>query len=142
MAYPFKKYNYAVLIDGFKQAGFSEVSAADVEVQHIEYREGNQKTMSLQMIPGMVKYSNVTLKWGASDSKEFSDWIAKTAGGDVTQKKVTIQLMDEKNSTVKAEWTLENAWPAKYTAPDFKASENGNAYESVELCHEGLSRTK
>lgn len=142
MSYPFKKYNYTVSIDDFKQAGFSEVSAADIEVQPIEYREGNQKTMSVQKIPGLVKYSNVTLKWGASDSKEFSDWVTQTAGGDVKQKKVTIQLMDEKNSTIKAEWTLTNAWPTKYTAPDFKASENEHAFESVELCHEGLSRTK
>lgn len=142
MAYPYKKYNYAVLIDGFKQAGFSEVSAADTEVQPIEYREGNAKKMSPGKLSGLVKYSNVTLKWGTSDSKEFVDWIKKCEGGETERKKVVIQLLDDKNTEPKAEWELEDAWPTKYTAPDFKATDNEVAFESIELCHEGLTRTK
>lgn len=142
MAYPFKKYNYSVVIGGISQAGFSEVSAADTEVQPIEYREGTYKKMTVGKLSGLVKYGNVTLKWGISDSKEFVDWIKKCEGGETERQKVTIQLMDDTNQEPKAEWELEEAWPTKYTAPDLKADDNGVAFESIELCHEGLTRTK
>lgn len=38
--YPYKKYNYKVLIDQSEEAGFSEVSAPDITADPIEYREG------------------------------------------------------------------------------------------------------
>lgn len=142
MAYPYKKYNYVIAIDGITQAGFSGISAADTEVQPIEYREGNAKKMTAGKLSGLVKYSNVTLKWGTSDSVEFTSWIKKCEGGETERKKVTIQLMDDTNTEVKAQWELDDAWPTKYTAPDFKAVDNEVAYESIELCHEGLTRTK
>lgn len=142
MAYPFKKYNYVVAIDGVKQAGFSEISASDTEVQPIEYREGNAKYMTPGKLSGLVKYGNVTMKWGISDNKEFADWIKKCEGGETERKTIAIQLMDDTNTQVKAQWELVEAWPTKYTAPDFKATDNEVAYESIDFCHEGLTRSK
>ncbi len=142
MPYPYKKYNYTVVIGNLTQAGFSEVSAANTEVQPIEYREGNDKRMTVGKLSGLVKYSNVTLKWGSSSNKEFTDWVAGCADGKTERKEVKIQLMDDTNTQVLAEWKLADAWPTRYTAPDFKATDNEVAYESIELCHEGLSRTK
>ena len=37
MAYPFKKYNYKVEIDGITEASFSEVSGFDASIDVIEY---------------------------------------------------------------------------------------------------------
>lgn len=142
MAYPFRKYNYAVVIDGIKQAGFSEVSAADVTVESIDYREGNFKRMSSDKISGLAKYGNVTLKWGTTDNLEFYNWLVKTSSGDTVRKNVTIQLMDGTNEKTLAQWELSNAWPSKYTMPDFKATESAIAVESIELNHEGLKRTQ
>jgi len=142
VSYPFKKYNYLVAIDGITQAGFSEINAGDITVEPIKYREGNYKKMTSGKLSGMVEYGNITLKWGASDSKEFHDWIASVSKGETERKKVTIQLMDDKNEAPKAEWELEEAWPTKYTAPDFNATSNEVAFESIELAHEGFSRTK
>ena len=42
MAYPFKKYNYKVEIDGITEASFSEVSGFDASVDVIEYRTGDE----------------------------------------------------------------------------------------------------
>jgi phage tail-like protein len=36
-------------------------------------------------------------------------------------------------------WTLVNAWPAKISGPDLKASGNEVAIETLELGHEGLT---
>ena len=41
-AYPFKKYNYKVEIDGITEASFSEVSGFDASIDVIEYRTGDE----------------------------------------------------------------------------------------------------
>ena len=73
--YPFKKYNYKVLIDQTEEAGFSEVSSPDITADPIEYREGNMAGKTPGKQPGILKYSNVTLKRGTTDSLVFWDWI-------------------------------------------------------------------
>ena len=40
-----------------------------------------------------------------------------------------------------ATWQVINAWPTKYTAPDFNATSSEVAIETMELAHEGLTRT-
>ena len=51
-----------------------------------------------------------------------------------------IPLFDDDGSTALAVWTLVNAWPSKYTAPDFNASSSEIAFESVELVYESMTR--
>jgi len=139
--YPYKKYNYKVLIDQKEEAGFSEVSAPDITADPIEYREGNMAGKTPGKQPGILKYSNVTLKRGTTDSKVFWDWIKDIKDGKATRKTVVITLMDDELNEV-ASWQLEKAWPTKYTAPDFNATSNEIAIESLELVTEGISRTQ
>ena len=44
--YPFKNFRYKVEFNGTEAAGFSEVSGADISVDVIEYREGNDTLRS------------------------------------------------------------------------------------------------
>jgi len=139
--YPYKKYNYKVLIDQSEEAGFSEVSAPDITADPIEYREGNMSGKTPGKQPGILKYSNVTLKRGTTDSQVFWSWIKDIQDGKATRKTVVITLMDDELNEV-ASWQLEKAWPTKYTAPDFNATSNEIAIESLELVTEGITRTK
>lgn len=54
---------------------------------------------------------------------------------------VTIYLQDDQHNDL-ASWTLVNAWPCKYTAPDFNASSSEIAFESVELAFEEMRRNQ
>lgn len=139
--YPYKKYNYKVLIDNDEAAGFSEVSAPDISSDPVEYREGNMAGMTPGKQPGIIKYSNVTLKNGVTDSQVFVDWMKTVLSGQVERKTVVITLMDDAMAEV-ASWQLEKAWPTKYTAPDLNATSNEVAIESLELVTEGVTRTK
>ena len=49
--------------------------------------------------------------------------------------------MDDEMKEV-ASWQLEKAWPTKYSAPDFNATSDEVAIESLELVCEGITRTK
>lgn len=142
MAYPIKKYNYKIIMDGITRAGFSEVSAADWSSDPIEYREGTDAVMTVSKMPGLSKYGNITLKWGLSADKEFTDWVVNISAGTVERKKITIQAMNDANTDILAAWEVVNAWPCKYTAPDLNASSSEAAFESVEMAHEGFKRTQ
>lgn len=139
--YPFKKYNYIVTISELGQAGFSEVSAPEVSQDPIEYREGNFSSNTAGKQQGLVKYGNVTLKWGTTSSKKAFDWMVQADTGTLKRCDVKITLNGDDQKPV-AEWNLINALPVKYIAPDFNATGNEIAVESLELACEGIIRTK
>ncbi len=139
--YPYKKYNYKVLLDNTEEAGFSEVSAPDITSDPVEYREGNMTGRTPGKQPGLMKYSNVTLKRGTTDSQVFVTWMKDIQDGKATRKTVVITLMDDEMNEV-ASWQLEKCWPTKYTAPDFNSTSNEVAIESLELVTEGVTRIK
>lgn len=144
--YPLKKYNYRVQVDNIDVAGFSEVSGFDASVDVIEYREGTEAINSPRKMPGLTKYGNVTLKWGMTESLSFYEWVAGIASGEKATAEdrvqdIVIYLQDDAHSD-SASWTLINAWPCKYTAPDFNASSSEIAFESVELAFEEMKRNQ
>ena len=144
--YPMKKYNYRVQVDNIDVAGFSEVSGFDASVDVIEYREGTETINSPRKMPGLTKYGNVTLKWGMTESLSFYEWVAGISSGEKQGAEdrvqdIVIYLQDDQHSDT-ANWTLINAWPCKYTAPDFNASSSEIAFESVELAYEEMRRNQ
>ena len=139
--YPFKKYNYKVLLDNSEEAGFSEVSSPDITSDPVEYREGNMTGKTPGKQPGILKYGNVTLKRGVTESQVFVAWMKDVQDGKAPRKTVVITLMDDEMNEV-ASWQLEKAWPTKYTGTDLNATSNEAAIESLELVTEGITRIK
>ncbi len=142
--YPFKKYNYKVEMGSIDVASFSEVSGFDASIDVIEYREGTEAINSPRKMPGLTKYGNVTLKWGMSDNMSFYEWVSGISSGEKMSAEdrvedITITLLDDAHNEA-ASWTLVNAWPCKYTAPDFNATASEIAFESVELAFEEMRR--
>ncbi len=139
--YPVSKFRFKVECNGLTEF-FSEVSGLDANVDSYEYREGNQKTTPLKVM-GLRKYSNITLKRAVSvaNATQLWDWWTIADGAEVQREDITITLLDN-NGDDAAQWTIESAFPIKYTAPDFNATASEAAMESLELVHEGLKRTK
>lgn len=138
--YPHGKFRFRVEIDGLTAGGFSEVSGFDASIDVIEYREGDKVQTPLK-IPGLKKYGNITLKQGVMDSDVMYKWMENGFEGDVERKTITITLLDITGQDA-ASWQVINAWPAKYTAPDFNATASEVAVETMEITHEGMTRTK
>jgi phage tail-like protein len=130
-----------VEVEGIEQAGFSEVSGFDASLDVIEYREGTD-TITPRKLPGLAKYGNITLKWGVTDSMDLYEWIQDCiVEGNIERKTVTIIAINEEGEDV-ATWQVMEAWPTKYTAPDFNATASEVAIEVLELAHEGMLRTQ
>lgn len=136
--YPHGKFRYKVEIDGLDAGGFSEVSGFDASIDVIEYREGDMVQTPMK-IPGLKKYGNITLKQGLADSMVLYEWLIAGVNGAVDRKTITITLLDEEEAPA-ASWQVINAWPTKYTAPDFNATSSEIAIETLEIAHEGMTR--
>ncbi|MGO4537073.1 phage tail protein [Paenibacillus sp. YIM B09110] len=136
---PYRNYRFIVEIEGLEEAGFSEVSGFEATFDVIEYREGNE-VITPRKLPGLVKYGNITLKWGATESMELYEWIQECIEGTVERKTITITAVDEEGEET-ASWNVIEAWPVKYTAPTFNGLGNEVAIELLEFAHEGLTRT-
>lgn len=137
--WPISKFYFMVdLGGGMKNASFQEVSGLDVEAQIIEYRHGDSKIFSNQKMPGLVKFSNITLKKGVLvKDNQFFDWYNTVKMNNVKRVPVTIKLLDEGGNATMT-WTLQNAWPTKITGTDLKSDGNEVAIETIEIAHEGL----
>jgi phage tail-like protein len=142
---PYAQFNFHVTVSGLATdgvaAGFSEVAGLGVEVDVIEYRNGNEKENTVRKIPGLAKYSNVVLKRGIIGSTDLFQWLVDVldgaAPGDV-RRDVTIELLSENRQDVAVTWTLRKAWPCKWEGPTLAAKGRCVAIETLELCHEGL----
>jgi phage tail-like protein len=135
---PFLNYNFKVEIDGITVAAFSEVTMGSMTAQASEYREGTDRP-TVRKLPGAVKYDNIVLKWGLTDSRELSDWYADVAKGKVERKNGSIVLNDL-DGTEKLRWNFIQGWPTTWKGPELNAKSNEAAIASLEIAHEGLEQ--
>lgn len=135
--WPLVKFSFQVKWDDAEFI-FQEVSGLSSETQVIEYRGGNSKVYSTVKMPGIQKFSNVTLKKGIfKGDKNLWDKYGLIKMNTYPRATITISLLDEANA-VAMSWTLTNAFPVKITVTDMKSDGNEIAVESMELAHEGL----
>ncbi len=137
---PYKNFRFLVEIDGITQAGFSECSGFGSEVQVVEYREGGDPTTA-RKLGGMAKYSDISLKWGISDSSELYDWHLAAVNGQVQRKNGSIIILDDTGQE-KVRWNFFNAWPSKYAGPGFNAKGNDIAIDTMTVTCERMERAK
>ncbi len=135
--YPLPKFHFLVQWGGSK-VGFTEVTGLDFQVEPIEYREGSSPEYHKIKMPGMHKFSNITLKRGTfTGDIEFYNWMKTISLTNVERRDITISLLNEAHEPVMT-WGIKNAFPIKVQASDFKADGNEVAIETLELAHEGM----
>ena len=138
MGYPLPKYHFIVQWGG-NQIGFTEVTGLDINIEVIEYRSGSSPVQSVTKMPGLIKYSNITLKRGiVKGDTDFFKWINTIQQSTVERRDVVISLLNENHEPVMT-WKARNAFPVKYSGPDLNAESSDVAIETLELAHEGLS---
>ncbi len=137
---PYKGFRFLVEMDGIVQAGFSEVTIPDSAQDPIEYREGTDLP-TVRKLAGLIKYGNVVLKWGTTDSLELFEWRKMVENGqmDNARKNMAVIVLNELGEP-SARWEFREAWATKYDAPDLKSTGNEIAIETLEIAHEGMKR--
>ena len=136
--YPMVTFYYKVEWGG-TEIGFTEVSGLDVETEVIEYRHGASPEHSKIKMPGMQKYSNITLKRGTfAGNNENYAWWNSVQLNTIDRRDITISLLDPEGSA-QVVWKVRNAWPTKVQSPGLKSDASEAAIESIELVHEGIT---
>jgi len=113
---PFRGYNFKIEIDGIARNGFRECSGLDATSDPIDYREGTDKAFTARKLPGLVKYSNITLKWGITDDASLWDWRKTVIEGKAKRVSGSIMLMNESGEE-KLRWNFVDAWPVNGPDP-------------------------
>jgi hypothetical protein len=83
-------------------------------------------------------FETVVLRRALTRSSELYDWRRKIVGGTDDRRAVTIQQLEAPAGAVVNTWTLERAWPCRWSGPAFNAVESGVAYEELELAFDDL----
>jgi phage tail-like protein len=139
---PYAAYNFEVLVNGISDDGtavkgsFSEVSGLEVEVPPIEYRTGAED-ITVRKLPGLKKFTAITLKRGVIGDLAFWNWILDAMKGKILRTEGSVVLLDENRQEV-MRWNFKRGWPSKWTGPSLNAKNNEIAMESLEISHEGL----
>ncbi|MDD1713560.1 MAG: phage tail protein [Methanoregulaceae archaeon] len=135
---PYRGFNFLVEIDGISQAGFQECTGLDASTDPVDYREGADPN-HVRKLPGLNKYSPITLKRGITDSDELWKWRQTVIDGKIDRRNGSIVLLDD-TGTEKLRWNFVNAWPSKWTGPSFNSTGSAVAVETLEIIHEEVKR--
>jgi phage tail-like protein len=141
---PLTGYHFYLEIDGITQARFRECSGLTSESQVIEYKEADKNGVTVvRKVPGVLKWSDITLKRGITDIMELWDWRKKIEDGkvDEARKSGSVVMYSQTNDEI-ARWNFVDGWPSKMTGPQLNANNNDIAVEEVTIAHEGLNRVK
>lgn len=135
----FRAYNFKLDIKGVTAGHFTKVSNMGVDIEVIEYREGTQGS-TVRKLPGWVKYSDITLSYGLTNSFELWQWLSSAVQGNVERKNVSIILVGTDGITEVTRWNLTHAWPSSWRGALLDAMSQEAAIEELTLSHEGLDR--
>lgn len=135
---PYFSFRFLAEIEGLVVGGFSEVSGLQVEIETEDYREGGVNDY-IHKLPKITKHPNITLKRGITDTDVLWKWNQDVVNGKIEPKSGRIILLDSEGNE-KWRWTFEDAYPIKWSGPDFKADSTTVAIETLELVHKGIKK--
>ncbi len=135
--YPLPKFHFQVEWAGAR-IGFTEITGLTLETEVIEYREGSSPEYNKIKMPGLHKFSNITMKRGTfAGDNDYYIWYNTVKLNTIQRRDLTISLLNENHEPVVV-WKVKSAWPIKVQSADLKADANEAAIESIEVAHEGL----
>ena len=116
-------------------AYFSEVSGLAAEIETMTYNEGGRND-SVHKLPTRMKHPNLVLKRGVTTVKDLQEWLQDSYMGP-SRKEITLTMYNEHLEKLRV-WSFQNAYPVKWTGPQFNSSQNTVATEAIEIVHDGI----
>jgi phage tail-like protein len=133
---PYAGFRFLVEVEGLVVGGFSEVTGLEAEIETEEYWEGGGNDY-VHVLPRGTKYPRLVLRRGITDSNTLWQWQTRIRSGRIERHTVHIVLIDEAGNR-KWDWRCVDAYPVKWSGPDFRADGNAIGIEAIELVHNGI----
>lgn len=141
---PLVGWQFVLEVNKLPVGYFSEIDGIGSETEIIEHKTLDKNGVEvIQKIPGRLKWNDVTLKRGITNSLAIYEWRTLVELGKMKDARLncTIKMKDRDYSDA-AEWTFDNAWPSKVSGPNLRADSTEVGVEELTLVHEGMRRTK
>jgi phage tail-like protein len=144
---PYRNFNFRVILGGAVVAGFSEVTGLSGDVP-----AETRRAARARKLPGLRKFTNITLKRGITQDRMLRRWMTKALGAPKTpgiargagvpppagvRNDVTIAQHNARGRKI-ASFKLRRCWISKAVAPALDAAGNEIAIEVLTLQCEGL----
>jgi phage tail-like protein len=133
---------FGVEFQGQITGAFRECTGIGSENEVVEYKASGPKgEYIVKKVPGRMKWNNITLKRGITDSLDMWKWRKLVEEGKIDQarKNGSIVMFNPQGQEM-ARWDFVNAWASKLTGPTANATNNEVAIEELEITHEGYTR--
>ena len=114
---------------------FTEISGLSAEVEVMTYNEGGNNSF-VHRFPTRMKFPNLVLKRGISNEDALEKWFAKSYF-EATLTEISITMLNEVGTRLRT-WSFVNAYPIKWTGPQFNVGQSAVATEAIEIVHEGI----
>jgi len=138
-AAPGLSLRFSVKIDDVDLATFTGCSGLDAQYEVLEWREGGGNG-AVARLSGRLSHGNIKLTRAVdADSGKLAAWFSQQQRRPI-RSNAAIRLFDGNHSVVTT-WTLEGAWPVRYSGPVLTTGPEGDAVavETLELAHEGFT---
>jgi len=135
---------FGIEFQGQIAGAFSEMTGMVSESEVVEYKASGPKGQYvIQKVPGRMKWNNITLKRGITDTVDMWKWRKTVEDGkmDDARKNGSIVMFNQAGQEI-ARWEFVRAWPSKITGPTANAGNNEVGIEELEITHEGYTRSK
>ncbi len=134
---PYLPYNFLVELDGLIKGGFMEVAGLESEIKLESYEEGGQNDY-IHQFPIRTTSPNLVLSKGLTDIRVLWEWYEAVCQGNIQRRNGTIILRDHRGADVMW-WNFKDAYPVKWSGPQFNSSATEVAVERIELVHRGIT---
>lgn len=139
--YPFTAFNFSVEIypDGASAplagASFAECDGLEMTMEIKTIREGGANDRAVR-VPGIINYSNLTLKRGMTTNLDLWKWTQDTIIDPALRANAEVVMFAEDGVTERARFQLHRCLPIKFKAPAFNAKDGTVAIEEFQLAYE------
>jgi phage tail-like protein len=134
---PFHVFRFRVEFGQVQHGGFSRVKGLARETKVESRREGGVNDYEHKLAT-LTTYGNLILERGLADEYLWS-WHEQVVAGQIERQDLTVGVHDRIGAEV-WRFTIERAFPVKWSGTDLDAASGAVMVESVELAHHGLRR--
>ena len=124
-------FRFVVNIDGEAVGAFTECTLPTIEWEMEEIKEGGLNS-AVHQLPGHLKSSTITLKNGIGIVDNLLAWCVDAMNQKFTRRGVTVKMYNAFKETVMT-WSIKDALPKRWSAPQLQADSNTVAIQTLEL---------
>jgi len=133
-------HHFSLEVQGIEECTFREASGFGSTNEVIEHREVAKGRQYIVKQPGNLKWEDIVLKRGMTDSRELYNWRKLVEEGKIheARKSGSVIMYDATNSEI-GRINFVRGWPSQWKGPDVNTTNNAVSIESLTITHEGMA---